>query len=415
VLVIPRWWGKTHDVTDAFDLTASAALADPFPVYRRLRESDPVHWSAAANGWLITRYEDVVRCLKEPRLSAARVGVLFDRMPQEMREPLQPLRNAFAHWMLMMDAPDHTRLRGLLGKAFAASLVAKLRPRVEALVDEHLAAIEPNGTTELIGELAHPVPALVIAELLGIEGAEPRQIHAWADDLALMERGPSAFHLAQASMLGMMEFMRGVANTRRVEPREDLISKLLAAEENGQVLNEQELLYTCVMLLFAGHETTKNLIGNGILELLRHPEQLRAVRENLDLVEPAIEELLRFHGSIQRVRRTVTEPFELGGKTLRTGDSVWLLVGAANRDPDVFRDPDRMDIERRPTRHLTFGFGPHFCVGATLARLEGLVAIRAILERLRDLRGPLAELRWRADLSFRGVVELPLAFTAVTR
>jgi cytochrome P450 len=398
-------------VSESHDLTSPDALADPFPIYRHLREHDPVHWSERANGWLVTRHEDIVRCLKDPRLSAARAGAMFARMPIEVQEQTRPLQHAFAHWMLMMDPPDHTRLRGLVAKAFAPTLVAKLRPRVEALVDAALARVEHTGQIELIADLAHPVPALVIAELLGLDEADPAQIHAWADDLALMERGPAAFHLAQASMLGMMELIRATADVRRNHPREDLISKLLAAEEQGQVLDEDELLYTCVMLLFAGHETTKNLIGNGILELLRHPDQLQLVRDDRSLVEPAIEELLRFHGSIQRVRRTATESFELAGKQLRAGDSVWLLVGAANRDPDVFPDPDRLDIHRRPTRHLTFGFGPHFCVGATLARLEGAIAIDAIVQRLHDLRGPTAPLVWREDLSFRGVRALPLTFT----
>ena len=400
-----------RSVTTVPDLMSSEGLADPFPIYQQLREDDPVHWSERANGWLLTRYDDIVRCLKDPRLSAARAGAMFARMPIEVQEATRPLQHAFAHWMLMMDPPDHTRLRGLVAKAFAPALVAQLRPRVEALVAAALARIEPTGATELIADLAHPVPALVIAELLGLDEADPKQIHAWADDLALMERGPAAFHLAQASMLGMMEYIRTVADARRARPREDLISKLLAAEEQGQVLDEDELLYTCVMLLFAGHETTKNLIGNGILELLRHPDQMRLLIEDRALVEPAIEELLRFHGSIQRVRRTVVEPFELAGKQLRAGDSVWLLVGAANHDPSVFPDPGRLDLHRRPTRHLTFGFGPHFCVGATLARLEGSIAIDAILQRLRDLRGPTAPLTWREDLSFRGVRALPLEFT----
>jgi cytochrome P450 len=398
-------------VADPFDLSTPEALADPFPVYRRLREHDPVHWSDRAGGWLITRYDDVVRCLKDPRLSAARMQTLFDRMPAELRADTVPLQHAFRHWMLMMDAPDHTRLRALVSKAFSAAVVAALRPRVEALVDQALARVEHTGRTELIADLAHPVPALVIAELLGIDGAEPEQIRAWADDLALMERGPSAFRRGQVAMLEMMAYMRAIAEARRAAPRADLVSRLLAAEEDGQVLDDDELLYTCVMLLFAGHETTKNLIGNGILELLRHPDQLAAIRDDRGLVEPAIEELLRFHGSIQRMRRTATEDFELGGKRLRAGDSVWVLVGAANRDPAVFDDPDRMDVQRRPTRHLTFGFGPHFCVGAMLARLEGQIAIDAIVQRLSELRGPLEPLTWRPDHSFRGVMALPLAFT----
>jgi cytochrome P450 len=393
------------------DLTAPEALADPFPLYRQLREREPVHWSERFGAWLVTRYDDVVRCLRDSRLSAARAGAMFARMPVEVQDRTRLLRAAFSHWMLMMDPPDHTRLRSLVAKAFAPSLVVRLRPRVEVLVDQALARVERSGTTELICDLAHPVPALVIAELLGLDDVDPVQIHRWADDLALMERGPTAFDQAQASMLAMMEAMRATVILRRRQPRADLISMLLAAEDEGRVLGDDELLYTCVMLLFAGHETTKNLIGNGILELLRHPEQLRALRDDRALVEPAIEELLRYHGSIQRVRRTVTEPLELGGKALRAGDSVWLMIGAANRDPEVFEDPDRMDVRRAPGRQLTFGFGPHFCVGATLARLEGHVAIDAILQRLADLRGPTAPVVWREDLSFRGVRALPLAFT----
>lgn len=398
-------------MSDAFDLLTPAALADPFPIYRQLREADPVHWSEGHGGWLVTRYDDVAAALRDPRFSAARSAAMFERMPPAIRDATRPLQRAFTLWMLMMDPPDHTRLRGLVSKALAPSLVAALAPRIQALVDEAIDRIAARGHLDLIADLAQPIPAIVIAELLGADPGHHHQFKQWSDDLALMELGPRGFGQAQASMLAMMEYLGQVVAERRRAPRADLVSQLLAAEEAGQILGEEELLANCVLLLFAGHETTTNLIGNGVLELLRHPAQLAIVRDDPTLVAPAIEELLRFHGPIQRVRRSVTEPLTLGGKQLAAGDAVWLLVGAANRDPAVFPDPDRLDVRRRPTRHLTFGLGPHFCVGAGLARVEGPIVLGTVLRRLRDLDGPTDGLTWRQDLSFRGVASLPLTFT----
>ena len=395
-------------MTDPFDLTTPAAIADPFPVYRRLREDDPVHWSDAHSGWLVTRYDDVARSLKDPRLSARRAEAMWDRMPPAVRDATRPLQRAFGMWMLMMDPPDHTRLRALVSRAFAPSLVQALRPRIQALVDEAIARVADRARFDLIHDLAQPIPAIVIAELLGVDPSRHARFKQWSDDLALMELGPRGFPAAQASMLEMTEYLRGVAAERRARPTGDLISQLLAAEVSGHFLGEEELLATCVLLLFAGHETTTNLIGNGVLELLRHPDQLALLRADAELTEAAVEELLRFHGPIQRVRRNVAEPMELGGKQLRAGDAVWLLVGAANRDPEVFPDPDTLDLRRRPTRHLTFGLGPHFCVGAALARVEGPIALDAIVRRLPPFTADLDHLTWRPDLSFRGVTSLPL-------
>jgi cytochrome P450 len=395
-------------MSDPFDLTTPAAIADPFPVYRRLRDEDPVHWSDAHRGWLVTRYDDVARCLKDPRLSARRAQAMFDRMPPEIRDGTRALQRAFGLWLLMMDPPDHTRLRGLVSRAFAPSLVQALRPRIQALVDETLARVADRPRFDLIHDVAHPIPAIVIAELLGVDPSQHVRFKQWSDDLALMELGPRGFPAAQASMLEMTAYLREVVAERRARPQADLISQLLTAEVSGQFLDEEELLATCVLLLFAGHETTTNLIGNGVLELVRHPDQLALLRADPTLTEAAVEELLRFHGPIQRVRRNVAEPMELGGKQLRADDAVWLLVGAANRDPDVFADPDTLDLRRRPTRHLTFGLGPHFCVGAGLARVEGPIVLDAIVRRLPRFTATIDNLAWRPDLSFRGVTSLPM-------
>lgn len=398
---------------DPFDLLSPAAIADPFPVYARLRADDPVHWSERAGGWVLTRYDDVSRALRDPRFSAVRSAMAFERLPAELREATRPLQRAFTLWMLMMDPPDHTRLRGLVGKAFAPALVAGLRPRVQALVDAAIDRVAASGRIDLIADLAGPIPVTVIAELLGVDPADAPRFKAWSDDLALMELGPRGFRQAQASMLALTAYLAEVVAARRVEPRDDLVSELLAAEEAGQILGDDELLANCVLILFAGHETTTNLIGNGVLELLRHPAQLAAVRAEPALIEGAVEELLRFHGPVQRVRRTLKEPVELGGKRMAAGDNVWLMVGAANRDPTVFERPDLLDVRRKPTRHLTFGLGAHFCVGAALARVEGPIAIGTVLRRLPDLRGDVHGVTWRPELSFRGVAALPLAFTPV--
>ena len=401
--------------SEPHDLMTAAALADPFPVYRALRTDDPVHWSEGHGGWLVTRYEEVARALRDPRFSAARSAAMFERLPADLRAETLPLQRAFTLWLLMMDPPDHTRLRALVAKAFLPALVASLRPRVQALVDDAIDRVAAAGHMDLIHDLAQPIPAIVIAELLGVDPGAHHQFKQWSDDLALMELGPRGFRQAQASMIAMGAYLADVVAARRGEPRQDLVSQLLAAEEAGQFLDEEELIANCVLILFAGHETTTNLIGNGILELLRHPAQLAILRDDPSLIEGAVEELLRFHGPIQRVRRTAREDLELGGKTIRAGDAVWMMVGAANRDPAVFDDPDRLDVRRKPTRHLTFGLGPHFCVGAALARVEGPVVIETILRRLPALRGDLDHLAWRKDLSFRGVTSLPLTFTATAK
>lgn len=394
------------------DLLTAAALADPFPVYRALRTASPVSWSPGHGGWLVTGYDEVTRALKDPRFSAARSEAMFERLPAELRDATRPLQRAFKLWLLMMDPPDHTRLRGLVAKAFAPALIAGLRPRVQALIDGALDRVVGAGAMDLIADLAQPIPAVVIAELLGVDPEDHKRFKQWSDDLALMELGPAGFLQAQASMLAMSDYLRSVIDERRRSPRADLVSQLVAAEEAGAMLGEDELLANCALILFAGHETTTNLIGNGILELLRHPDQLALVRDQPALIEPAIEELLRFHGPIQRVRRTTTAAVELGGQTLAAGDPVWLLVGAANRDPAVFDDPERLDVRRRPARNLTFGLGAHFCIGAPLGRLEGAIAIATILRRLPDLRAATDAVVWRKDLSFRGVTSLPVTFTA---
>ncbi len=386
--------------------------ADPYPFYARLRTHDPVHFVEAGEMWVLTRYADVTAALRDDRFSSRRA--LFDRllaMAPQGQIPASLTR--LMRTMIFMDPPDQARLRTLVSKAFTPRVVEALRPRIEAIVTELLAPHLDAGRLELIADLAFPLPVVVIAELLGMPAEDRGQLKRWSDDLAvlvdrtmLLERlGP-----AERSAGELEEYLRGLFADRRARPRNDLISGLLSAQEHGEVLSEDELLGTCVLLLAAGHETTVNLIGNGMLALLRHPEELAKLRRDPSLVRSAIEELLRYDIPVQLVHRSVRGEVRIGGKVIRAGQEAVLVLGAANRDPMRFAEPDRLDLARPDNRHLAFGHGLHFCLGAPLARLEGQVAFETLLARLPGLRLVSDRVEWRDGFVLRGLKAVPLAF-----
>jgi cytochrome P450 len=390
-------------------------LPDPYPLFHRLQAEDPVHWSDVLSAWVITRYQDVVAGLRDPRLSSERIPVFMGSLPEPLRREVSPLGQHLSRWVSQVNPPDHTRLRRLISIAFTPKTVEKVRPRVEELVHGLIDRVEQDGHMDLIEQLAYPLPATVISEMLGVPSEDQDQFRRWSDDImafvgvSILELSPIARKCYQ-SLCELTEYFEGVIQQCRSVPRDDLISALVAAEEQGDRLTAEELVAMCSQLLVAGHETTTQLIANGILTLLRHPGELQKLREDPSLITSAIEEVMRFEGPSQRQTRLVVEDMEIGGKRIPKGATVLLMLGAANRDPAEFPNPDQFDIRRNPNPHVGFSSGIHYCVGAPLARLEGAVAINALLSRLPNLRLATQDLQWRENMSLRGLKALPVTF-----
>jgi hypothetical protein len=389
------------------DLLDPAVLADPYPLYYRLRTEDPVHWEAELGFWVLTRYADAVLALREV--------AVFSSAIQEAREPGRT-GLATAGWFVFLDPPRHTRLRALVHSAFTPPVVERLRPRIEAIVEHLLDCAADQGRLDLIADLGFPLPATVIAELLGVPAEDREQFKAWSRDLAasgglvrMTSDGAERLARARESGAALNDYFRDILRERRRAPRDDLVSRLTSVQAAEGSLTEDELIDSCVLLLFAGHETTTNVIGNGMLALLRHPDQLERVRAEPSLIGSAVEELLRYDSPVQARVRLARRPAEIGGRQIAAGQRVLVLVGAANRDPERFPDPDRLDVARADNRHLAFGHGIHFCTGAPLARLEATIAIRALLSRFPRLALATDTLVWRKTLTLRGLSALPVS------
>src|SRR5215468_1154406 len=385
----------------SFNPMAPEFVADPYPTYHQLRALDPVHQSPLGF-WVLTRYEDVVAALRDQRFAkeplAAFVAARFGL----------PLPGAGLS-MLDRDPPHHTRLRGLVSKAFTPRVVEVLRPRVQDLVDGLIDAVQDQGSMDLIDDFAYPLPVVVICEMLGVPVEDREHFRRWGLDIA---RGldsimlPPDSEVARRSMSSRSElsdYFRRLIAERRKAPRADLLSGLIAAEEAGDKLNEEELLATCILLLVAGHETTVNLIGNGTLALLRNPDQRERLRSQPGLIGSAVEELLRYDGPVQRTARIPSEDIVINGRTIAKGEMVMPFIGAADRDPVQFPDPDYLDIGRTDNRHIAFGWGIHFCLGAPLARLEGQIAIGTLVHRLPKLALATDKPEHRQSLTLRGL------------
>ncbi len=388
-------------------------LANPYPLYEQLRSEDPVLWDEFLGRWVLTGYADVLACLRDLRMSAERVGALRSQLPEDVIEELQPMERVFESWMLFLDPPDHTRLRGLVNKAFTPRRVEAMRPHIQQIVDGLLDRVQNTGRMDVIHDLAFPLPSTVIAEMLGVPPEDRDQFRRWSSDIVGISGliiDPDRAVRAQKSVLALMDYFREIVAQRRASPRDDLISAMIAADDHGKFLSDEELLATCVLLLEAGHETTTNLIGNGLLALLRHPDQLRTLRENPSLIGTAVEELLRYDSPVQLTARIATEEMEIGDKEVSAGDMVVLLLGAANRDPVQFLNPNILDLYRRDNRHLSFGQGIHYCLGAPLARIEGQIAFNTLLHRCPGLELTGEPLEWRQAVSLRGLLALPVRF-----
>jgi cytochrome P450 len=394
--------------TVLFDPRDPEFIADPYPTYHRLRTEDPVHLSPLGF-WVLTRYEDVVAVLRDPRFVKEPIAsYLAERLGASAT-------SGFGISMLDRDPPNHTRLRSLVSKAFTPRVVEGLRPRVQEVVDGLLDGVADRHGMDLIEEFAYPIPVVVICEMLGVPVEDHAQFKSWSLDLArgldatLFGESAVAVRAAE-SQRALADYFRRLIATRRTSPRADLLSALIVAEEAGDKLTEIELLATCILLLVAGHETTVNLLGNGVLALLRNPDQLRLLRETPGLIVSAVEELLRYDGPVQRTARMPSAPATIGGHTIQAGEMVMPFIGAADRDPAQFPDPDRLDITRADNRHIAFGWGIHFCLGAPLARIEGQIAIDTLLRRLPKLALAAEGPEHRPSLTLRGLKSLPVAF-----
>lgn len=401
-----------------FDARSAAVIADPYPALRALRDHDPVHWSDRLGGWMLTRYDDIRRSLRDPRLSSDRMRPFFSHLPEDARRELRDLGEHMALWAVFNDPPDHTRLRGLMNKAFTSSAVAALRPRIAELVHELVDGLLEQGETDFIRHFAYSLPAGVIAAMLGVPRADVDRLKQWSDDLGsfvLTSRlSPNKYTRANTAIREMNAYFGDLVEARRRQPADDVASALTAAGERGDFLGRDELVAACVLLLFAGHETTTHLLGNGLLALLRHPDQLLALKDNAEdekAVSAAVEEMLRWDGPSLAQVRILADDYELGGRVMRKGDRVFQMLAAANRDPEAFENPDAFDIARRDNRHLTFGFGIHFCLGAPLARLEAQIAFPILLDRLKEI-GLAGAPDWSDSIVVRGLNRLPIHCSA---
>ena len=394
-----------------YHLLEPDVLANPYPLYHRLRTEDPVHWDSYLHSWVVTRYKDVVTVLQN--FSAARTPT-----PEQLRDlglsELEPVAKVMVRQMLFRDAPAHTRLRSLAAAAFSPSKVEALRHHIQEITDNLIDAVIANGRMDVVADLADLLPATVTAELIGVPVEDRFQLKAWSKDFSEMlgnfQLNPGRTAVMLETVEQMTDYFRRRMRAKVSPSREGVVHALMNAEVDGDRLTEEEVIANSIITMVGGLETTTNLIGNGLLSLLRNPRELQMLRANPSLYPSSIEELLRYESPIQYTARLAPANVHLGGKAIRRQQAVIAVVGAANHDPERFRHPDRLDITRQDNRHLAFGWAAHFCFGAPLARLEGQIALSTILRRLRNLALDTVALVWRCNMGFRGLESLPVTF-----
>jgi cytochrome P450 len=389
-------------------------LANPYPLYQRLRTESPVHWDPYLYTWVVTRYADVVHVLKE--FSAARTPP-----PEQLTaiglSNLNPIAKVLVKQMLFLDPPSHTRIRSLASAAFTAARVEALRSHIRDIAQSLLKKLAVNGRMEVIAELAEPLPAIVSAEMLGVPVEDHRQLKSWSQDFAEIignfQHNPDRVSRILKTTEEMTSYFRSAMRKEKLRS-DGLVASLRDAEIQGDRLTEDEVIANCIITMVGGQETTTNLIGNGILSLLRNPDQLEKLRQNICLIPSAVEELLRYESPSQHTARVAAEDTELDGKVIRKRQAVIAVMAAANRDPERFPEPDRLDITRSDNRHVAFGWGAHFCFGAPLARIEGQIVFEEMLRSFPKWTLEPGPLQWRSNLALRGLIALPITSTRVT-
>jgi hypothetical protein len=386
-------------------------LANPYPLYHRLRTEDPVHWDSYLHSWVVTRYKDVVTVLED--FSAARTPT-----PEQLRRlglsELEPVAKVLVRQMLFRDPPAHTRLRSLAAAAFSPGKVEALRSHIQEITNNLIDAVVAKGRMDVITDLADLLPATLIAELMGVPVEDRSQLKGWSKDFSEMlgnfQHNPGRTAVMLKTVEQMTDYFRHRMRATVCPSQEGVVRALMNADVDGDRLTEEEVIANSIITLVGGLETTTNLIGNGLLSLLRNPRELQMLRANPSFYPSTIEELLRYESPIQYTARLAPADVDLGGKLIRRHQAVIAVVGAANRDPERFRDPEQLDITRQDNRHLAFGWAAHFCFGAPLARLEGQIALSTILSRLHNLALDTTALVWRTNMGFRGLEALPVTF-----
>ena len=389
-------------------------LQNPYPTYARMHEEGPLHYVDVGKWavWAVFSHAECSSIAKDPRLSAKRAKQQLLTLPPSTHGEFKELERILSLWMIFMDPPEHTRLRKLLNKGFSPAELEGLRPKVVSVVDEMLSGHQPGAEIDLLKEFANPMPVRIITEMLGIPHSMHDQFVAWSRAIAVfrgsIDRNVEQARIAQKAMLELREYFVETVAERRRNKGTDLISLLIGIEEEGEVLTEEELYAQCIAFLFAGHETTRNLIGNGMFTLLKNPEQTAELRDTPEMIRPAVEELLRYESPVQFTARVLKEEIEICGQRIPRKWTILCMLGAANRDPKQFKDPDTVNLKRLNNQHLAFSAGPHFCIGSQLARLEGQVAISRLLQRFPNMQlvGPLPE--YAPTFGFRGLKSLPV-------
>lgn len=387
-------------------------LANPYPLYHKLRSEDPVHWDRFLHTWVVTRYADVVNVLHS--FSADRTPT-----PEQLTamglSALNPIAKVMVKQMLFMDAPAHTRLRGLASTAFTPAKIEVLRGHIQEIANDLLDRVQARGQLDVIADFAAPLPAIVTAEMLGVPTEDHAKLKTWSADFAEMlgnfQHNPDRIPRVLESTNNLTTYFQDAITKTRQHPRDGLIHSLMTAELDGDRLTDEEIVANCIVTMVGGQETTTNLIGNGLLTLMRNPRELTQLRENANLVPSAVEELLRYESPSQHTGRIAREDVQIGDKQIRKGQAVMAIMAAANRDPERFHDPDQLILDRADNKHLAFGWSSHFCFGAPLARMEGQIAFATLLRRLPKLEVIPGTLTWRNNSGLRGLTALPVKFS----
>ena len=394
-----------------YHLLDPEVLANPYPLFHRLRSEDPVHWDPFLHSWVVTRYQDVVTVLHH--FSAERTPSP-EHLTKMGLDSLNPIAQVMIKQMLFLDPPAHSRIRALASHAFTPNRVEVLRAHIRDITNSLLDKVVSQGHMDVIADLAEPLPCIVTAEMLGVPVEDYQQLKAWSQDFAEMlgnfQHNPDRAARVLKSTLAMTDYFRAAIQEQRRHPREGLVNSLLNAEINGDKFTEEEVIANCIVTMVGGQETTTNLIGNGVLTLLRNPGQLEKLHSNPSLIPSAVEEMLRYESPSQHTARLAPEDTALGGKRITKRQAVIAVMAAGNRDPERFPDPDRFDITRSDNRHLAFGWAAHFCFGAALARIEGQAAFEFMLKRLLHWKLERSPLVWRTNLGLRGLIRLPISF-----
>jgi cytochrome P450 len=395
-----------------YQLLDPEILANPYPLFKKLRDADPVHWDSFLHAWVVTRYEDVVNVML--KCSADRTPKPEQLEAMGMIAELTPIAQVMVRQMLFMDAPAHTRLRALCAVAFTPARVAALKQHIQDIADQLIDRVIDSGKMDVIGDFANPLPAIVTAELFGVPVEDHEKLKDWSTDFAEMlgnfQHNPERARRVLSSTENLLEYFQNAIREQKQNPRPGLVSSLMNAEVDGSRLTEEEIVANLIVTMVGGQETTTNLIVNGLLSLLKNPDQLELLKRDSSILSSAVEELLRYESPSQHTARVAPDDMMLGGKKIQKRQAVIAVFAAANRDPERFPDPDTLDLRRTDNRHVAFAWGSHYCFGAPLARMEGQIAFETLLRRLPNMRLEQQEMAWRDNLGLRGLKSLLVSF-----